>query len=122
LTKLTLLTPARCLAALHAMVLPPLPPLPPLSVGGEDATCSTNADSNPTALVHAICRALKARALSDRPLSTGCLGGKDSKGNGGNNNGNAGNGSRGLDQALDWDGPPLTPPSRGTTATRVAGE
>jgi hypothetical protein len=61
LGKLTLPAPARCLKALLAMVLP-LPP-PPLFCG-EDNTRSTNANSIPAALAHAVCRMLKARALS----------------------------------------------------------
>jgi hypothetical protein len=77
--------------------------------------------ASPTALAHAICRALKARASLVRPLPAGPTGGKDGKGNGGNNDGNAGGGSQELDCTPDWDGPPLPPPSGGVTVTRMAG-
>ncbi len=89
MTELTLPTPARCIKVLLAMVpLPPLPPLPPL-FGGEDGFRSTNANSSPTALAHAVFRALKARASLNQPLPAGPAGGKDSKGYGGDNYGNA---------------------------------
>ncbi len=58
------------------MMLPP--PLPP-SVRGEDNARSTNANSSPTALAYAVCRALKACVLSDRPLLAGPAGGKMAK-------------------------------------------
>ncbi len=69
---LSLPMPAGCIVALLAMVAPP--PLPPL-VGGEDKAHSTNANSSPAALAHAVCRALKARGSLDRPLPAGCTGG-----------------------------------------------
>ncbi len=80
MAKLTLPAPARCVKALRAMV-PPLRLLP--LFGGEDNAHSKNADSSPTTLVHAVYQALKACALSDRPLLAGPAGGKDGKGNGG---------------------------------------
>ncbi len=51
----------------------PMPELP--LVGLEEDACSTNADSSPTTLTHAVCRALKAHALLDRPLPARCVGG-----------------------------------------------
>ncbi len=89
-------------------------------IWGEDNACSTHANSRPTALVHAVCQALKARTLSVQPLPAGPAGGKDGKGDSGNNDGNAGGGGQELDCALDRDGPSLLPPSSGVTATRLA--
>jgi hypothetical protein len=106
LAELSLPLPARYIKALLAMMLPPLFLL---LFGGEDNAHFTNANSSPTALVHAICRALKARTLSDWPLPAGLVGSKDGKGNSGDNNGNASGSGRELDCALDWDGPPLPP-------------
>ncbi len=108
MTKLILTAPARCVKVLLAVVLPTLPP-PPL-IGGEDDVHSTNAISSPTALAHAVCQTLNARALSDRPLLAGHVGSKAGKGDGGNNDSNAGGGSQELDCAPDQDGPPLPSP------------
>ncbi len=88
------------------MVLPPPPLLPLLSVGREDDTCSTNADSSLTTFVHAVFWALKAHALLDQPLLACCTGGKDGKGNCGDNNGTK------LDRAQDWNDPPLLHPKQ----------
>ncbi len=61
---LSLPVPARCLVVLLAMV----PPLSPPSVGGEDEAPSTNANSSPAPLAHAVCQVLKACTLLDWPL------------------------------------------------------
>jgi hypothetical protein len=101
------------------MVLPP-PPMP--LVVREDDAHSMSTDSSPIALVYAVCRVLKARALLDRSLLAGRAGDKDGKGDGGDDGGNAGGGGQDLDCAPDWDGPPLPPPSSGMTAMRVVGK
>ncbi len=94
MVELTLPVPARCFKVLLAMVPPP--PLPP-EFDGEDNVHSTYANSSPTALTHAICWALKARASSVWPLPAGPAGGKDGKGNSGNRDGNAGGSNHELD-------------------------
>ncbi len=76
MTKLTLLAPARCVAALLAMVLAPLPPR---SIGKEDDAHSTNTNSSSAMLAHTVCRALKACALLDRLLAPGCAAAKMKK-------------------------------------------
>jgi hypothetical protein len=118
-TKVTLPAPARCVKALLAM-MPPLPPPPSFSREGN--AHSTNANSSPTALVHAICRVMKARTLSDWPLPADCVGGKDSKDDGGKDYGGASGIGRELDCTPDWDGPPLSSPSGGAMTTGVAGK
>ncbi len=55
-------------------MLPPLPPLPPPLVGKEDDACYT--DSSPAMSAQAVCRVSESRALLDRPLPVGCVGGK----------------------------------------------
>jgi hypothetical protein len=79
LTKLTLPKPARCITALLAIMLLPLMPSP--LVCEEDDARSTNADSRPAALVHAVCRAMKAHVSSDWLLPDSGTGGKGGKGN-----------------------------------------
>ncbi len=86
MTKLTLPTPPRCAKVLLAMVPPPPSQL---SFGRDDNTHSTNANSSPTVLAHAIYQALKARASLEGALPAACVGGKDSKSDGSNGNGNA---------------------------------
>jgi hypothetical protein len=97
-----------------------VPPPPLLPLVGKDDAQSPSASCSPTALVYAVCRALKACALLDWPLPAGPVGGKDGKGNSGNDNGNASGGSQELGHAPDLDGPP--PPSGSAKAARVAGE
>jgi hypothetical protein len=121
MTKITLPAPARCVAALLATVPPP-PPLPPLLVGREDDADSTNGNSSPAVLAHAVCQVLKAHRSLDRPLPACPVGGKDSKGNGGDNNGNADSNCQEVDRSPDRDGPPLPPLSGGAIAMRVAGK
>jgi hypothetical protein len=90
------------------MMVPLLLLSPPL-FGGKDNARSTHADSSTTALVHAVCWALKAHASSDRPLLASLAGGKVGKGNGSKNDGDAGGRGQELDHAPDQDGPPLPP-------------
>ncbi len=115
MAKLTLPMPTRCVKELLAVV--PLASSPQL-FGGEDNVHSTHTNSSPTVLVHAVCQALKARTLSNRPLLTSPVGSKDGKGNGGKDNGDTGGGSQELYHPRDQDGPPLSTPSSGMTAMR----
>jgi hypothetical protein len=102
-------------AATVGMPPPPLPPPLP-SVGEEDDTCYTNADSSPATLVQAVCRALESRTSLDRPLPAGCAGGKGGDNDGGTNGG-------GQSRIVHWIGMVLLSPTRGgMTVTRVAGE
>ncbi len=96
-------------------------PLPP-SFGGEDNACSTNANSSPTMLAHAVCQVLKACTSIDRPLLAGPVGSKDGKGDGSNNNGKAGGGGQELDCAPDWDGSPLPPPYQWHNGNKGGGQ
>jgi hypothetical protein len=59
-----------------------LPLLAP-TVGMEDDVCYTIANSSPTTLAHAICQALNAHTLFDRPLPACPAGGKGGNYDGG---------------------------------------
>jgi hypothetical protein len=115
LTKLTLPMPTRCITALLTMKLPLPPPQPP-SIGWEDNTCSTNANSSPTMSALTVFWALKSHALLDQPLLASPVGGKDGKGNCGSNNGTK------FDHAPDLDDPPLPPPEQWRVCVKDGGQ
>jgi hypothetical protein len=99
---------------------PPLPPLlpllPPPLVDAEDDACYMNPDSSPASLVHAICRALKARLSSDQPLPASHMVSKGGDDDGGTSGGGQSWIAHRIGMVLS------TPPRGGVMATRVAGK